>query len=151
VKGFTVMADEKNNQNAMISLFPSNLEVIDKFQSAYEELTGKSIKWKDIPKNLLNSFSCTSKPLSAKELVELPKNIRVAYLVSRKPPNNAILDKIKKRLVFYENKYGIPSEVFYRKHHNSESLYKGSPEQVNDFLLWHGDYRRYLELENAIC
>jgi hypothetical protein len=125
------------------------MEKFTEFQSVYKEITGYDINWEDIPKNLQNSL-CTSQPLSAKEYIKLPQDIRIAYLASHKSPDGVILDKIKKRLADYENKYGISSEDFYRKYHNSEELYEGSPEQVCDFLLWHGDYRRYMELNNAI-
>ncbi|MBM3239186.1 hypothetical protein FJZ31_23070 [Candidatus Poribacteria bacterium] len=124
-------------------------KIYKQFQTAYKELTGNSIDWRDIPENLQNSLR-TFQPLSVKEFIKLPQNIRMAYFASHKSPDNVVLNKIKKRLAFYENKYGITSEDFYRKYHNSESLYEGSPEQVCDFLLWHGDYRRYLELKNAI-
>jgi len=127
----------------------ANTEIYKKFQTAYKELTGSSIDWRNIPENLWKSLS-TSQPLSVKEFINLPSNIRIAYFASHKSPDNVVLNKIKKRLVSYENKYGFTSENFYRKYHNSESLYEGTPEQVCDFLLWHGDYRRYLELKNAI-
>ena len=127
----------------------ANTEIYKQFQTAYKELTGNSIDWRNIPENLQNSL-CTSQPLSVKEFVKFPQDVRIAYLASHKSPDNVALNKIKKRLTSYESKYGISSEYFYRKYHNSEELYEGSPEQVCDFLLWHGDYRRYLELKNAI-
>jgi hypothetical protein len=126
-----------------------NTEIYKQFQTAYKELTGNSIDWRDIPENLRNSLR-TSQPLNVKEFVKLPKDVRIAYLASHKSPDGIALNKIKKRLTSYESKYGISSEDFYRKYHKSEKLYEGSPEQVCDFLLWHGDYRRYQELKNAI-
>jgi hypothetical protein len=56
---------------------------------------------------------------------------------------------IKERLAFYERKYRISTEDFYRKYHNSEAIFDGSQEQVLDFLLWESDYERYLELTNG--
>ncbi len=120
-----------------------------KFRSAYKEITEKDIKVEEIPPSLQKCFR-TSQSLSGKEFIKLPENVRTAYFMSQKSPDNVIWDKIKKRLSSYENKYEMSSEEFYCKHHNSESLYKGSPEQVDDFLLWHSDYRRYLELKDVI-
>ena len=125
------------------------MEKFTKFQSIYKEITGGSIDWEDIPESLREVF-LNSKHLNAREITKLPFNVRVAYLVANKPPDSVILEKIKKQLTFYESKYGISSEEFYRKYHNSESMYEGSNEQLLDFLLWHSDYRRYLELKNAI-
>ena len=125
------------------------MEKFTKFQSIYKEITGDNINWEEIPENLREIF-LNSSQLNAQEVAKLPFNIRVAYLIANKPPDNVILEKIKKQLTFYEGKYGMSSEDFYRKYHNSESLYEGSPEQVQNFLLWHGDYRIYLELKNAI-
>jgi hypothetical protein len=125
------------------------MEKFTKFQSIYKEITGDNINWADLPENLREVF-LNSSGLNAQEVAKLPKNIRIAYLISQKPPDNVILDKIKKRLTFYEDKYGTSSENFYRKHHNSETIFDGDREQVRDFLLWHDDYERYLELKNAI-
>ena len=120
----------------------------EKFQSTYKEVTGHNINWNDLPESLKKSF-LNSKPLSAKEFIKLPTDFGVAYLVAHKAPDDVILDEIKKKLTFYENKYGISSEDFYRKYHNSEAIFDGSQEQVLDFLLWEGDYERYLELKNG--
>jgi hypothetical protein len=128
--------------------YPAIDKYFDKFQSIYEELTGEIIEWEKIPKSV-QDFFLTSQALSAKEITELPHNIRVAYLVARKPPDAVILRNIKKQLASYEKKYGMSSEDFYRKYDNSESIYEGSNERVLDFLSWHSDYRRYLELNNA--
>jgi len=125
------------------------MEKFTKFQSIYKEITGDNINWGDLSENLREVF-LNSSGLNAQEVAKLPKNIRVAYLISHKPPDNVILDTIKKRLTSYEDKYGISSENFYRKHHNSETMFDGDREQVRDFLLWHDDYERYLELKNAI-
>ncbi len=119
-----------------------------KFQSAYKEITGRNVNWKDIPLNLQNSF-LTYRPLSAQEVAKLPLDIRVAYLVEHKPSDDVIWKKIKKRLDSYEYKYGMSSKKFYHKYHNSEAMFDGTQEQVHDFLLWHGDYKRYLELKNG--
>ena len=121
----------------------------DKFQSAYKEVTGHNINWNDIPESLQKSF-LDSRPLSGLEFIKLPKDFGVAYLVAHKAPDDVILEEIKKKLAFYERKYGISSENFYRKYHNSEAIFDGSQEQVLDFLLWEGDYERYLELKNGI-
>ncbi len=120
----------------------------DKFQSAYKEVTGHNINWENTPESLKKSF-LDSRPLSAKEFIKLPKDFGVAYLVAHKVPDDVLLDEIKKQLAFYERKYGISSEDFYHKYHNSEAIFDGSQEQVLDFLMWHGDYRIYLELKNG--
>lgn len=120
----------------------------DKFQAAYKEVTGYNINWEDIPESLKKSF-LNSKPLSGKEFIKLPKDFGVAYLVAHKKPDDVILDEIEKQLTFYERKYGISSEDFYRKYHNSEAIFDGSQEQVLDFVLWEGDYEHYLELKNG--
>jgi len=120
----------------------------DKFQSAYKEVTGHNVNWNDIPESLKKSF-LNSRPLSGLEFIKLPKDFGVAYLVAHKIPNDVLLDKIKEQLAFYEHKYGISSEDFYRKYHNSEAIFDGSQEQVLDFLLWESDYERYLELTNG--
>ncbi|MBM3235797.1 hypothetical protein FJZ31_05815 [Candidatus Poribacteria bacterium] len=121
----------------------------DKFQSAYKTITGHNIDWNDISENLRNSFF-TGKPLSGQEFIELPRNLGAAYLIARKLPDNVILDKIKKQLVFYEDKYHISSKEFYCKYHNSESIFDGPQEQVLDFLTWQSYYEEYLELKNVI-
>ena len=124
------------------------MEKFTKFQSIYKEITGESIDWEDIPGNL-REVLLNSSGLNAREIAKLPFNVRVAYLVANKPPDSVILEKVKKQLTFYESKYGISSEEFYRKYHNSESMYEGSNERALDFLSWHGEYTRYLELKNG--
>ena len=128
---------------------PTDFNLIPlKFQSAYKEITGRNVNWNDIPLNLRRSF-LTSKPLSGQEFIELPRNFGIAYLAFRKPSDDVILDKIKKRIVSYEEKYGISSSDFYNKYHNSEAIFDGSQGRTLDFLMWLSNYEEYSELENV--
>ena len=129
---------------------PTNTKTgFDKFQFVYKSIAGHNIDWNDIPESLRNSFFA-DKPLSGQEFIELPRNLGAAYLIARKPPDNVILDKIKEQLVFYEDRYGISSEEFYRKYHNSEDIFDGPQEQVLDFLTWESYYEEYLELSKNV-
>ena len=143
-----VIYKKDNYKIVYTNAITTTVEAFDKFRSVYEELTGDSVHWKDIPKSLQRSF-LTSKPLSGQAFIKLPKTFGAAYFIARKPPDNVILNKIKKRLASYEDKYGISSEEFYRKYHNSESVFDGNQEQVLDFLMWQSYYEEYLELENV--
>jgi hypothetical protein len=124
------------------------MENFNQFQSIYRKITGESVDWEDIPENLQKVF-LNSKPLSGQEFIELPKSFGAAYFVMCQPSNSVMLEKIKEKLKFFESKYGITSEEFYRKYHNSEAIFDGDGEQVIDFLTWEGNYEEYLELKNA--
>ena len=143
---FTFEDDLKQERQYLFSLTKSKIPA--KFQSAYKEITGCNVNWKDIPLNLRNSL-LTSEPLSGQEFIELPRNFGIAYLAFRKPSDDVILDKIEKRIVSYEEKYGMSSSDFYNKYHDSEAIFDGSQEQTLDFLMWLSIYEEYSELGNV--
>lgn len=115
--------------------------VKNKFHSAYRGITEEDIK--DIPPSLQKYFR-TSQPLSGNDFIKLSKNLGIAYLISRKPSDDIILDKIKKRLDSYEAKYNMSSKEFYQKYYNSEAICDGETEQTIDFLKWQSCYEEYL-------
>ena len=68
------------------------MEKFTKFQSIYKEIADDNINWEEIPENLREVF-LNSSQLNAQEVAKLPFNIRVAYLIANKPPDNVILEK----------------------------------------------------------